>query len=49
MPKKLLEEPDDSKYHLDVAGIDEQIELHQEEFKALVAEQAQMRAEMRQG
>jgi len=27
MPKKLLEEPDDSKYHLEVAGIDEQIEL----------------------
>ena len=38
LPKKPLEEPDDAKYHLDVARLDEQIEAQQEEFKGLVAE-----------
>ena len=38
LPKKPLEEPDDAKYPLDVARLDEQIEAQQEEFKGLVAE-----------
>lgn len=38
LPKKPLEEPDDAKYHLEVARLDEQIEAQQEEFKGLVAE-----------
>ena len=38
MPKKPLEEPDDAKYHLEVARIDEQIEKLQEDFKELIAE-----------
>lgn len=49
MPKKLLEEPDDSKYHLEVARIDEQIEKLQEEFKELVAQQHEIRALMKTG
>ena len=38
MPKKPLVEPDDAKYHLEVARLDEQIEALQEEFKGLVSE-----------
>lgn len=37
LPKQPLEEPDDAKYHLEVARIDEQIEKMQEEFKELIS------------
>ena len=37
MPKEILQEPDDSKYHLQSAAIDEQIEKLNEEFKELKA------------
>ena len=48
MPKKPLAEPDDTKYHLEVARLDEQIEALQEEFKGLVANKAQMHATQRE-
>ena len=38
MPKNKLQEPDDAKYHLEMAKQDEQIEKLQEEFKELIAE-----------
>ena len=37
MPKEILREPDDSKYHLQSAAVDEQIEKLNEEFKELKA------------
>jgi|FrelakmetLWP11LW_1041352.scaffolds.fasta_scaffold701027_1 cell division protein FtsB len=49
MPKKPLEEPDDAKYHLEVAGIDEQIEQLQEKFEELKAEQHETRSNMKDG
>ena len=33
MPKELLEEPDDAKYHLQMAELDDRIEQLNEEFK----------------
>lgn len=38
MPKKVLEEPDDAQYHLDVAHIDEEIEKLNEQFEELKSE-----------
>jgi len=38
MPKKPLQEPDDSQYHLEVAAVNDEIEKLQDEFKDLVAE-----------
>ena len=49
MPKKLLQEPDDSQYHLEVAGIDEQIDKLTEQFNDLVAEQHEARTSMKEG
>ena len=37
MPKKLLREPDDTKYYTEVNKIDEELERLQEEFKDLVS------------
>ena len=37
LPKKLLSEPDDTKYHTEVNKIDEEMERLQEEFKDLVS------------
>ena len=48
-PKKLLQEPDDAQYHLDVANIDEKIEGLQDELTDLKAEAHETRASMRDG
>lgn len=49
MPKKVLEEPDDARYHLDVAQIDEEIEKLNEKFEELKSEQHETRSKMRDG
>lgn len=49
MPKKVLQEPDDAQYHLEVAAIDEQIEKMQDEFNDRVAEQHEARTSMKEG
>jgi len=49
MPKKPIQEPDDASHHLEIAGIDEQIEALQEEFKDKVAEQHEARTNMKEG
>ena len=49
MPKKPLEEPDASKYHLEVAAIDEKIEQLNEEFKEKKAQRWEKRSQMVDG
>ena len=49
MPKKPLREPDEAQYHLEVAGIDEEIDKLQEDFKDKVAEQHEAWTSMREG
>ena len=49
MPKKPLEEPDGSKYHLEVAAIDEKIEQLNEEFKEKKAQRSEKRGQMIDG
>ena len=49
MPKKPLEEPDDSKYHLQIAEIDEQIEQMNESFKEKKANKWEKRSKMVDG
>ncbi len=49
MPEKLLKEPDDAQYHLNIAKLDEQLEKIKEEFKELVAEQHATRTLMKTG
>ena len=49
MPKNPLKEPDDSKYHLEVSAIEDQIEKLNEEFKELKATRWSKKSEMVDG
>ena len=49
MPKKLLEEPDDGKYHLQVAAIDDQIDQLNDEFRDMKAQRWEKRSAMVDG
>ena len=49
MPKNPLKEPDDSKYHLEVSAIEDQIEKLNEEFKELKATRWSKKSEMIDG
>ena len=49
MPKKLLEEPDDTQYHLKVTAIEEQIEQLNESFREKKAQRYEKRAQMIDG
>ena len=44
MPKKFLEEPDDAKYHLQVAAIDDQIDQLNDEFRDMKAQRWEKRS-----
>ena len=49
IPKKLLTEPDDSQYHLQVAAIDEKIDALNEEFKEKKSQRWEKRSMMIDG
>ena len=49
MPKTVLEEPDETKYHMGIDSINEKIEALNDEFKDKKAQLYEKRSEMTDG